>query len=137
MATLRVRDSGEPDFQEHLRTAFLALFDIYQGGYFDVSTTCNVVLQSNLDQRYSVFYGQDFSDNSYNLGEAQTVRNLGDVAQLQADFDVNDFEGVFFANFENTEVSVHSIINIVWVITRYLDNFERDKTVGRQLTRLY
>lgn len=132
-----MRDIGNPDYQEHLRNGFLTLFNLYGPGYFDVSVTANVVLQSNLDHRFSVFYGQDFSDRSYDFGAPQVVRNLGDVADIPTDFNVDDFEGVFFANFENTEVSVHSIINIVFIITRYLDNFERNKTVGQQLTKLY
>lgn len=31
-ATLRVRDEGNPDFQEHLRNAFTTLFELYGPG---------------------------------------------------------------------------------------------------------
>lgn len=137
-ATLRVRDSDNPQFQEHLRDTFVTLFDLYGPGYFDLSVTANVVLQSHVDQRFSVFYGQDFADRSFSFGRVETIRNLGDVAGIDCDFDLNDFEDVFFRNFENTEVSILKIVSVVFLITRYLDNFERDKTsVGRQLVRLF
>ena len=133
-----MRDRGEPDFQEHLRDAFVSLFSLYpEVAYFDLTTTANVVLQSHVNQRYSVFYGQDFADNDFTFGAPETIRNLGDVANINTNFDVSDFETVFFGNFENTEVSVHSIISIVFIITRYMDNFEQDKTVGQQLIKLY
>lgn len=65
------------------------------------------------------------------------VRNLGDVANLRSAFSVDDFAEVFFATFDNTDVSVHSIISIVWIINRYLGDYDRDQTVGRNLTRLF
>ena len=42
-----------------------------------------------------------------------------------------------FFSFENTDVSVHSSISTVFIITKYLDNWDRDKTVGTTLTRIY
>ena len=57
-ATLRVRDQGNPDYQAFLRDAFVELFSLYGPGYFNVSVTANVILQSNLNHRYSAFFGQ-------------------------------------------------------------------------------
>ena len=90
-----------------------------------------------MDQRFSVFYGQSFSDFEYTLGAPEVIRHLGDVSAIRTDFDIHDFSDVFFANFEHTQVRVVSIINIVFLITRYLQNFERDQTVGQVLTKVY
>jgi hypothetical protein len=57
-ATLRVRDQGNPDYQAFLRDAFVELFSLYGPGYFNVSVTANVILQSTVNQRYSAFFGQ-------------------------------------------------------------------------------
>jgi hypothetical protein len=57
-ATLRVRDQGNPDYQAFLQDAFVELFSLYGPGYFNVSVTGNVILQSNVNQRYSAFFGQ-------------------------------------------------------------------------------
>ena len=136
-ATLRIRDEGNPDYEEHLRQAFISLYDLYGPGLFDVSVTANAILQGNSNNRYSVWYGQDFGGRNFALAAPEVVRNLGDVANLQTNFTANDFEEIFFGTFENTDVSVHSLVNVVYIITRYLDDYERDQTVGRNLTRLF
>jgi hypothetical protein len=65
------------------------------------------------------------------------VRNLGDVSSIRVNFSANEFEAIFYSNYEDTSVSVHSVVSTVFLITRYLNNFERDKTVGRNLTKLF
>ena len=74
-ATLRVTEEGNPDYAEHLRHCFTALFELYGPGrqfswlvfarncftnlfsigYFDVNVSANCILQGNSDQRYSVW----------------------------------------------------------------------------------
>jgi hypothetical protein len=71
------------------------------------------------------------------MGPPEVVRNLGDVANLNVDFNINDFSDAFFGNFENSDVSVHSLVSIVYVITRFMGDYQRDRTVGRVLTRLF
>jgi hypothetical protein len=72
------------------------------------------------------------------MADPEVVRNLGDVANLQTDFTADQFEEIFFANFGETDVSVHSLISVVYVITRFLDNFVRDTTDNRQtMVRLF
>jgi len=67
----------------------------------------------------------------------ETVRSLGDIALLRTDFNADDFAEIFFGTFDNTDVSVHSLVSVVYIINRYLGNYERDQTVGRNLTRLF
>jgi hypothetical protein len=96
-ATVRVRDEGQPDYQEILRNAFIYLFETYgANSWFDLSVTMNVVIQGNSDQRYSVFYGQDFGGRDYTMGQPEVIRSLGDVAHINTNFSLNHFENIFF-----------------------------------------
>jgi hypothetical protein len=117
----------ETDYQDQLRTAAVSLFDTFGPGYFDLSCTCNVLLRGDIDGRFSLFYGQSYSKFSYLLGEPQVIRNPGDVASIRTDFDISDFEEVFFSNFSNSLVTVDSIVSTIFIFSRYLDNFERDR----------
>lgn len=136
-ATLRVREEGSPDYAEHLRNAFVTLFDLYGPGLWNVSVTGNAVLQGNTDARYSLWYGQDYGGRSFAVAPPEVVRNVGDSASLRTDYTVDDFSEIFYSTFETTDVSVHSLVNLVWIMTRYLGNYERDQTVGTHLTRLF
>lgn len=137
-ATLRVRNRGTPDFAGHLKRAFIELFALYGNGFFDCSATANVIVKSDLNHRFSVFYGQSFSPNrDYKMSPTYTVRNLGDVAGIKTNYTLNDFEEVFFHWFEDSEVSLLEIINIVFIISRFMGNYQRDQTVGQALTRLF
>jgi hypothetical protein len=118
------------------------LFELHAGTssvFFDVTVTANAVLRGTANGRYSLFYGQDYGRRGdFTIGGvAREVRVLADVEQLPIDFDVGDFEDVFFANFENSAVSVHSLVNVVYIIRRYLPNFEADQRVGQRLVKLY
>jgi hypothetical protein len=143
--TLRVRETeSEEAFAEHLRQAFVKLYDVFGAGYFEVSVTANVILQGSKlvglvrQPRYYVFYGQDFGEDDYNFSTDQLVRNLGEVRLLPTRFSAENFSRVFKANHESTDVSVHSIISIVFLLRRDLDNYERDKvSAGRCLLTLY
>ena len=103
-----------------------------------MSVSANAILQSSTDDRLSVFFGQTFSENlDFNMGPVHVIRNLGDVARVQVDYTADDFQNVFAGNFEDTSVFVKEIVNIVFIITRYLNDFQRLKTVGPRLTRVY
>lgn len=110
-----------------LESAFINLFDIYgSDDFFDVSVTCNVVLQGQ-DGRFSIYYGQDFGAKNSTIGNVVSVRSLEDVHKITTDLDLEDFERVFFANHEDTHVRVVSMVNIVYIISRHLDNFDRQR----------
>jgi len=143
--TLRVRETeSEEAFGVHLRDAFVRLYDIFGAGYFEVSVTANVILRGSrtvgdvVEPRYYVFYGQDFGEGDYNFSRDVVVRDLGQVRELPTRFTAENFNNVFKANHESTDVSVHSIISIVYLMRRTLDNYERDKvSTGRVLRTLY
>jgi hypothetical protein len=133
-ATLRIPVDHE-NVRGALHRAFSRLFAIYGShGYFDVTVTANVILQGRSNERFSVFYGQDYSNVSRNLtfGNPMIIRRLGQVGQLPTQFAQQDFENVFFANFEDTDVRVHSVISFVYLIRRYMRNYERMRTTWRR-----
>jgi hypothetical protein len=122
----------------HLRNAFVALFDLYGPGYFDVSTTANVVLVSQSNpQTYSVFYGQSFATSDYLMARTQVVGMLADVSNLRVQFGVEDFQSIFFATHSASNVLVDSIISVVYIITRPLDDYQGQQRGGNRPRQLW
>ena len=128
---------------EALQEAFGVLFALYgeAGGFFDVTCTANAVLRGEVDGNFSCFYGMDFSGiGDVAMGAVTTVRNLGDVSSIPTHFGIDDFEDAFRKNFESSSVTVQGLINFVFVIRRYLGNFDRDHRSGgggRRLVEVY
>ena len=138
-ATLRVRE-GEPDVAGHLRDGFYRLFEVYGAGSpWDVSVTANVVLRGQSDGRYSVFMGQDFGSRprDYGLAPMQVVSRLSDIRDLRTDFGLEDFAEAFLANHSGSDVSVHSIISVVYLATRVLGDYAADQVLGNRQRTLY
>lgn len=133
-ATLRLpANFTSVEIETELESAFITLFDIYgTDGFFDISVTSNVALQGP-DGRFSIYYGQDFGMRNNNMVEAVTVRTLEDVQDVPTHFDLSHFEAVFYANHEDTHVVVDSMVNIVYIITRHLDNFDSERASSGRL----
>lgn len=140
-ATLRIREGeDEAAVREHLREALVSLFETFGPGLFEVTLTANVVLKGNYDgaDSYSIFYGQDYADRDLNAAPKVEVRDLAQAALLPTSFSAAQFDSIFGATFENTTVSVDSVIAQVYIFRRSLDNFERQRfSYGNTLQRLY
>jgi hypothetical protein len=137
VSTLRIRYT-DPDYMTHLRSAFVALFELYGDGYFDVSTTANVILVSqSVPATYSVFYGQSFATSDYLMSRTQVVGRLADVSNLRVQFGVEDFQSVFSATHSASNVLVDSIISIVYIITRPLDDYQAQQRGGNRPRQLW
>ena len=104
-----------------------------------MTATANAILTSGGGSRvktYSVWFGQHFNrvgeHRSYNFpnkthdGSPATVSNLGDVRNVNTEFSASDFERLFLANHSSSDVTVDSLISIVYLIARDLPNFQRD-----------
>jgi hypothetical protein len=144
-ASVRIR-STEKDFRPHLQKAFLKLFQIFGSGSgkeWEVTATANAVVVGHSKPTFSFFYGMDFGRRDFTLApsEAETnytvVRSLGDVAKIPTDYSEEHFADAFFNYFANSDVSIHSLPNICFLARRLIQNFDRDKTVGRRLVTLY
>jgi hypothetical protein len=139
-ATLRLpADHG--NHEAALFDALEELYEIYGPGYFDVTVTANAILQSNRDRRFGIFYGQDFGadgrGNLFSMGPAESVSDLSEVSGLSTRWDQGDFEDMFFRTFTDTDTSVHSLVNFVYLIRRHLGDFEAQMVVGSTFQTLY
>jgi hypothetical protein len=131
--TLRVREN-DGRVRQHLMSTFSKLYGIYGPlSRFEVSYTANACLKGNLDDKWSIWYGLDYSNPldrgsaSINLLHAaedreaegfvgyDVVRDLGDVENLRVDFDADQFARLFYENHENSDVTVHSLVSIVFI----------------------
>jgi hypothetical protein len=135
--------------RKYLAEAFAVLLDLYGNSRFEVVTTANAVLEGpSADSargakrsNYSMYYGQDFSADGERrnaFSSLSYVWSMGDIANLQTDYALVDFEQVFNKTFASTKVRVHSLSNLIYVIRKPLVNYERDKkTHGRQQQLLF
>jgi hypothetical protein len=132
---LRVRE-GDPNVRAHLVRAFTDIFALYGNNDFEVTVTANVIVQGSAHRRFSVFFGQDYGDRDFSMSqEPVIVSNLGDVRRIPVDFQASDFEEIFFAQFPDTETSVHSMICQIFLIRKYLASFADQSTAPKGLVQ--
>jgi hypothetical protein len=137
-ATLRL-PANHPDYTGELVRAFSELYEIYGRGSFDTVATANVILKKHGERSYSVFYGMDFgkegpSKRDFSMTTAVTVRDLADVYNLRTDFSAEDFQDIFYGNFEESNVSIYGLINTVYIMRRFLPQFDSQHTTRRGVT---
>jgi hypothetical protein len=108
-----------------------------------VTVTGNAILEGRGETpSFSIFYGQDYTSDgrrSVMMSGVHQVFDLSDVSDLPTDFTVDSFEGAFNRIFaEGSQVRVHSLVNVVFLIRKTLDKYMQDKTtVGRSHVMLY
>jgi hypothetical protein len=151
---LRVRE-GDTKIRQHLTDTFSKLFGIYgEGSRFEITYTANAVLQGGIDGKFSLWFGQTFEAAAGGEGDEtpiggaahrrrpnkqvdfqshDVVRNLGDIEYLPLDFNAQQFDLLYQANHEESNVSVVQLVNYVFVIRTFLDNYQLQHTssVGR------
>jgi hypothetical protein len=139
-AVLRV-PIDHPNYTEALFEAFGKLHEIYGNGKFEVCVTANAILRGDENGRYSIFYGQDFSQDEvgvlYNMTAPVRVRDLSEVPEIRTDFEIQDFKNIFFANRANTKVSVHALVNIIYIIRKKMTDYDEEATIGPNYQTLY
>lgn len=94
---------------------------------FEVVVTYNVILHSQDSNTYSLFYGQDHRGT--NAGGAAreirhpinfVIRNLLDVDNLPTQFNEQTLLNEHQFAFEHSNVSVHSFINVIFLIYQFV-----------------
>jgi hypothetical protein len=65
------------------------------------------------------------------------VKTLGDVSKIPTAYTEDQFADVFFASFLNSDVTIYELVNVVFLARRLMQNYDRDRTVGRTLVTLY
>ena len=133
--------------------AFSRLAELYPSETFFVNVTSNVILKEIGRESYSVFYGQGFGKFARELffgkgGEEKLaveslyqehrVTDISDAANLPITFSVEDFATVYKRTFSSSSVNVLSLINLIYIFSLGLENYERDKrTQGQKWIKLF
>lgn len=114
-----------------LRRIFFDLFREHTlGGEsgFEVVVTFNAVLSHSVGPSFSLFYGHDHrasnvagAAHELKFGETTIVGSLADVDSIPTDFDQAALLRSHQRAFESSGVSIHSFVNIVYLVYRYVD----------------
>lgn len=98
-------------------------------GGFEVVITFNAVLYSHETNTYSVFYGHDFRENNVagtaqeiSLQNVYIIRNIDEVVTIPTRINVASLLHAHRDAFSDSNVRIHSILNIVYLIYRYVDS---------------
>lgn len=134
--TIRFR-AGYPDIRGRLRLEFLDLFREHTEGPndgFEVVVTFNAILANHDSTTFSLFYGHDFRAGNLSgaapqlrYGSTIFVRTLADVHLIPTTF---NFEQVIQSHrhaFDNSDVKVHQILNVVYLVYRYFEERPRPR----------
>jgi hypothetical protein len=117
--------------QPTLRRVFFDLFNEHSetsSSGFEVVVTFNAVLTSPDSSTFSMFYGHDHRASNvggaapelkYGLTTVVTV--LEDVDKIPTLFDSDQLIRAHQHAFENSNVRVHSFVNIIYLIYRFIE----------------
>lgn len=115
-----------------LRRIFFDLFREHTLGSetgFEVVVTFNAVLSHASGSSFSLFYGHDHRASNIagaapelKYGATTLVKVLADVDSIPAEFDQVALLQSHRRAFESSDVSIHSFVNIVYLIYRYVDS---------------
>jgi hypothetical protein len=132
--TVRFRFDS-PLIYSTLREVFNELFREHEESStegFEVVVTFNAVLTDQESSTFSLFYGQDHraSNDSgaapeLSYGSTLVVRSMLDVGQIPTSFDSETLVRSHRSAFAHSNVSVHSFVNVIFLIYRYVRS---DKT---------
>jgi hypothetical protein len=114
-----------------LRRVFFDLFREHTLGGdsgFEVVVTFNAVLSHSAGPSFSLFYGHDHRASNVagaapelKYGSTTLVKLLSDVDNIPTDFEQAALLRSHQRAFESSSVSIHSFVNIVYLIYRYVD----------------
>ena len=114
-----------------LRRIFFDLFQEHresgQSG-FEVVVTFNAVLTNSSESTFSMFYGHDHRASNVagaapelKYGNTFVVSSLLDLVNVPTAFDMEQLLRAHRHAFEDSNVHIHSFVNIVYLIYRFID----------------
>lgn len=122
---------GSTIIRSTLREIFVDLFLEHQESStngFEVVVTFNAVLTNSTESSFSLFYGHDHRASNVagaapelKHGTTFLVRSLLDLDNVPVSFEMEQLLRAHRHAFENSNVHVHSFINIVYLIYRFVD----------------
>ena len=145
---LRLRAQSSDAFKSaSLRKAYKHVSTAYPGKPVYATLTANVILKSTTHVSFSVYFGQSFGsaravffgqEHDADSGEVSrlfseyVVEQAGDLRALPIRFTTEDFSEIYKRNFALSNVSVHSVVNLVYFLSVGLENYEteRSESVG-------
>jgi hypothetical protein len=115
-----------------LRTVFFDLFREHEESGtsgFEVVVTFNAILTNQDASSFSLFYGHDHrADNvagaapELKFGGTTIIRTLLDLDSIPTTFDSEKLIHSHRHAFENSNVRIHSFLNVVYLIYRFIEN---------------
>lgn len=142
-ATLRLKyGKSETEVSRELERAFRRLWTMYGSGPFEVTITCNAILQGPpSDPTYSLFFGHDYvgsGDKSAVVSGIYRVEGNHSIASLPLGFGVEEYARLFDRTFHRTGVKVVGLANLIYIARKGLGDYVKDKrTPGRKHVTLY
>jgi hypothetical protein len=127
--TVRFRFDS-PLIESTLLDIFIDLFHEHEENSsdgFEVVTTFNAVLSSEDASTFSLFYGLDHRATNQSgaapelsYGDPIIIKNILDVNKIPTYFDADELIRSHSNAFDNSNVRVHSFVNIVYLIYRFV-----------------
>jgi hypothetical protein len=152
-AVLRISaQAPESKFRKDLLEAYRRISDLHPDEVICCTLTANVILKSNTEHTYSCFYGQSFGNaKAVYLGQEHdeetgvltklftefVLKNSDDLQQLPIRFNTEDFEKIYKRNFAHSDVSVVSVISLIYLFSAGMDRYDRDHTLGKTPIELF
>ena len=111
---------------------------------FEVLVTFNIILFSEQEKTYHVFYGLHNARSDMRVTDRLTpydavvVRTLLDIPKIKTVFDVEDVLRANRDAFRDTHVMIHSFVNVVYLIHRFVsaELRPREKSEKKKEARL-
>ena len=122
---------GATNINEVLTREFLERFREHSESVrdgFEVVVTFNAILKENDSSSFKLFYGQDHRrDNvvgaapELKYGGTIIVKSMNDVKNIPTSFDSDQLIASHRQAFENSNVSIHSFLNVIYLIYRFCE----------------
>jgi hypothetical protein len=152
-SVLRVNSRASPEsLRLTLSKAVTKLFSVYPNSEIFCNVTANVVLEHTVFHSYSVYFGQRFSseckevlfgmehdehDNITKKCHAFQLTMPTDSNVLPVKFSTEYFSELFKKNFSNSNVRVHSVINLIYKFTKAMIDYDDEAKTGQRWVRLF
>jgi hypothetical protein len=152
-AVLRINaQAPETKFHHDLQAAYDQIAIVHPGDPVVITLTANVILKSNSDHTYSIFFGQSFGGTrAIYLGQqydevtgVQTklfsefvVNNREDLLKLPVQFNTEDFSALYKRHFSHSDITVVSVVSLVYLLSAGIDLYDQEHTLGKTPVDLF
>jgi hypothetical protein len=152
-AVLRINaQAPESKFRHDLEVSYNRIAAVHPGEPIVLTITANVILKSNSDHTYSIYFGQSFGGTrAIYLGQkydeatgVQTqlfsefvVNSPEDLQKIPIHFNTEDFEAIYKRHFSHSDISVTSVVSLVYLLSAGIDRYDQEHTLGKTPVDLF